>query len=78
MSFDYNPEGERPGRRLNLDDSSEPTGRTPLVTVGSHSLDKAIAAVYAAMMLADSRSRAVTCWHALRPLIEARFRPEEG
>jgi hypothetical protein len=78
MSFDYNPEGERPGRRLNLDESSEPAGRMPPVTVGSHSLDKAIAAVYAAMMLADSRSPAVACWHALRPLIEARFRPEEG
>lgn len=78
MSFDYNPEGERPGRRLNLDDSSEPAGRTPPVTVGSQTLCQAIASVYAAMMHAEHRSAAVACWHALRPLIEARFRPEEG
>ena len=63
--------------RIDLDEPLPPAPSKP-VTVGSHALDRAISTVYAAMTLAESHSQAVGCWHALRPLLEAKFGRGEG
>lgn len=70
---------ENPGRRICLDDLEGAPMATmaPVSDVASHHLKNAMTSTCVALQFARSRSQAMSCWGALRSLLEAKFGSEE-
>ena len=74
MSSEHNPVL---GRRINLD-TLEVGPPAPATDITDYHLKNALTSTCVALQFAASRRQAMTLWHALRSLLEAKFPGEDG